>query len=75
MKDFFYLNAGGFKNRAYQCEGYIMFRGQVNVTPKNKDLKPFVVFGTWLYKPEYKLWYCNGRSYMPDILDIKFLED
>lgn len=75
MKDYFCLKAGGLIRRACQCEGYIMFRGQVNVTPKNTDFKPFCLFGTWLYKPEYNCWYCNGKSFMPDILDIEFLEE
>lgn len=69
MKEF--LIAADVKVKALTCEQYIMFRGTVDVTPKNKDFKPFSVYGTWLYKPDTGYWYCNGRSFSPEILGIK----
>ena len=65
------LISAGIKKKALDCEGYIMFIGQVDVTPKNKDITPFALFGTWLYRPDTQCWYCNGRSFTKDIVDIK----
>lgn len=54
-----------------QCEGYRMFQGTATIRPLT-DMKPFDVTGTWLYKPEYKCWYCQGRSYPEAIVtDIR----
>lgn len=47
-----------------------MFFGAMQITPKVNGLKPFVIEGTWLYKPEYKCWYCKGFSYVEDICTI-----
>lgn len=44
-----------------ECEGYKMFFGSAQILPVNRE--PFVVRGTWLYKPQYDTWYCSGRSY------------
>ena len=46
------------------CEGYIMFRGSVKITPVIRPdgtrwKEPFFLTGTWLYKPEVKTWYCR----------------
>lgn len=50
-----------------RCEGYRMFRGSATIVPKNgKD--PYEVFGDWLYKPEWKCWYCAGSSYPEEIV-------
>lgn len=54
-----------------ECEGYKMFNGTMLITPKSEKFKPFEVTGTWLYKPEYDCWYCNGSSYMNKICTIK----
>lgn len=65
-----------------KCDGYKMFHGTVKVTPVRKDVKPFDVTGTWLYKPAEAFgidapegcWYCNEDcggwtgSWTPDIL-------
>ena len=40
------------------CEGYKMFYGTATVTPVT-GRPPFQATGTWLYKPEYKCWYCQ----------------
>lgn len=53
-----------------ECEGYKMFFGTAIVAPKSSTVKPFVVRGTWLYKPEYDCWYVNGRSYNANIVSI-----
>lgn len=55
------------------CEGYKMFYGTMEITPRNPEFKPFIVEGTWLYKPEYGCWYCKGQSYMASI--CKVIED
>lgn len=44
-----------------KCEGYMMFRGTATIAPANGA--PYDVTGDWLYKPEYRCWYCNGSSY------------
>ena len=49
-----------------KCEGYKMFEGTATVRPVS--LPPFDVTGTWLYKPEYDCWYCNGRSFPASIV-------
>ncbi len=68
------LISGGVKKKALTCEGYIMFNGTVDIIPKNTDFKPFSLFGTWLYKPDTGCWYCNGRSFTKDVVDIKEVE-
>ena len=54
-----------------ECEGYKMFYGIMNIAPKTNLVKPFDIEGTWLYKPEYNCWYCNGSSYDASICVIK----
>lgn len=53
-----------------QAEGYKMFRGTIKVTPKNTNIKPFELTGTWLYKSYTECWYGNGRSFPKDIVTI-----
>ena len=53
-----------------KCEGYKMFFGTMQITPKTDVVKPFKLEGTWLYKPEHKCWYCKGFSYMEDICAV-----
>lgn len=45
------------------CEGYKMFKGLMKVGSN-------VIEGTWLFKPEYKCWYCNGCSYPENVCEI-----
>jgi len=33
------------------------------------NAEPYDVTGTWLYKPEYGCWYCNGSSYPQGIIE------
>lgn len=58
-----------------KCEGYMMFKGRATVVPKNEKFPPHEENGTWLYKPEYKCWYVNGRSYPAEIVDIENREE
>lgn len=56
-----------------EVEGYKMFVGVMNVTsfvetPKNAIM--LSIEGSWLYKPEYDCWYCNGSSYPACICSI-----
>jgi hypothetical protein len=56
-----------------EVEGYKMFNGTMWVTsfvetPKNATIN--YIEGSWLYKPEYDCWYCNGRSYPACICTI-----
>lgn len=53
-----------------RCDGYKMFFGAMQVTPKTDIIKPFILEGTWLYKPEYNCWCCKGFSYIEDICTI-----
>ena len=50
------------------CEGYKMFRGSALITPKNDTIIPYRVSGTFLYKPEYDVWYVGGSSYPAKIV-------
>lgn len=54
-----------------QCEGYKMFEGTADIVPINPEIKPFEVTGVWLYKPEFHCWYCNGKSFPEEIVEIK----
>lgn len=48
-----------------------MFRGTMTVTPLN-GREPFTKHGTWLYKPQYDCWYCDGtNSYVARICKVK----
>lgn len=53
-----------------ECEGYKMFEGIVEISPKTDKVNPFTIEGVWLYKPDTKCWYCNGRSFTSDIITI-----
>jgi len=50
------------------CEGFKMFEGSALITPKNDTMQPFRIHGTWLYKPDYDVWYVNGRSYPAEVV-------
>lgn len=56
-----------------EVEGYKMFNGLMKITPKN-DIPLFTLAGDWLYKPEYKCWYGQGRSFGEDICSVLFDE-
>ena len=45
-----------------------MFRGSALITPKNDTIIPYRVSGTFLYKPEYDIWYVGGSSYPAKIV-------
>lgn len=51
------------------CEGYKMFEGKMIIKPKT-NRQPFIEEGTWLYKPDMKCWYANGRSFPEEICCI-----
>ena len=53
-----------------EVEGYKMFVGTMMIFPKCDEIQPFPIEGTWLYKPEYDCWYCNGSSYHNDIVHL-----
>ena len=50
------------------CEGYKMFFGVCQINWASGT--PERVRGTWLFKPEYDCWYCNGRSYPGVIVEV-----
>lgn len=50
------------------CEGHKMFQGWATVTPKAPGFPPMPIYGTWLYKPDTKCWYCAGSSFPEDIV-------
>lgn len=50
------------------CEGYKMFFGVCKINWANGYSED--ILGTWLYKPEYKCWYCNGRSYPASVVEV-----
>ena len=53
-----------------EVEGYKMFYGIMKIFPKNVEIRPYTVEGTWLYKPEYKCWCCSGWYYPEDICSV-----
>lgn len=53
-----------------KCEGYIMFNGVMRIVPKTDKFAPYEEEGTWLYKPQFKTWYCKGSSYPEELCEI-----
>lgn len=54
-----------------ECEGYKAFFGTMLITPKNKNIEPFIIADKdWLYKPQYDCWYGDGRSFMSAICTV-----
>ena len=51
-----------------EVEGYKMFKGTAVIVPKVDNIKPFKVGGTWLFKPEWGLWYVNGMPYSNEVV-------
>ena len=54
-------------------EGFKAFSGIMKVTPMNPNVKPFIIGGDFLYKPDMDCWYCKGRSFLAATCQI--LED
>jgi hypothetical protein len=52
-----------------KVEGYKAFRGTLRVTPKN-EVPPFEITTDWLYKPDAKCWYGDGRSFPAEICEV-----
>lgn len=52
-----------------ECEGYKAFHGDLEITPMNPDIEPFTIYNTdFLYKPDTKCWYGNGRSFPVEVV-------
>lgn len=57
-------------------DGYRAFHGTMRITPTAPGYRGFEVTGDFLYKPEYKCWYCQpfggglSVSYEADICEI-----
>lgn len=53
-----------------KCEGYKMFRGTGEI--RNAQTRALVEtqHGDWLYKPDFKCWYVNGRSYPAECVTV-----
>lgn len=49
------------------CEGYKMFRGRMTVTPGPLATKrePYKLRGTFLFRPDLDVWFCNGDPNFP----------
>ena len=52
-----------------ECESYKMLFGTGLITPVNGK-EPFTERGTWFFKPEFNVWYVNGKSYPAEIVEI-----
>lgn len=53
-----------------KVEGYKAFHGSMRIVPGNLALDPFVIEDTdWLYKPDTKCWYGDGRSFPAEICE------
>lgn len=48
----------------------VNFKGIMRITPKNENIPSFNVKGDWVYKEEYKCWYCGNNSYPEEICSI-----
>ncbi len=57
-------------NKIITVEGYKAFRGKLKVSPKIEKVKPFLVEGDFIYKPDTGCWYGRGCSYAADICEI-----
>lgn len=54
-----------------KVEGYRAFHGTMRITPvKSSGIEPFEITADWLYKPEYKCWYGQGRSFAEEICEV-----
>jgi hypothetical protein len=54
-----------------KVEGYRAFHGTMRITPvKSSGIEPFEITADWLYKPEYKCWYGQGRSFPEEICEV-----
>ena len=51
-----------------ECEGYKMMRGTMVIEPVSAE--PYKLRGTWLFKPEYRCWFCKGASYPEEIVTL-----
>lgn len=60
-----------------KVEGYKAFKGTMRITPKNEKMviSPFEIYGEWLYKPQWDMWYCDGQSYPDDICELLSEDD
>ena len=49
------------------CEGYKMFRGRMTVTPGPlaTNREPYKLRGTFLFRPDLDVWFCNGDPMFP----------
>lgn len=54
-----------------EVEGYKAFNGEMFIKPATDAIKPFTMYGDWLYKPETKCWYGCGRSFSEKICEPK----
>lgn len=54
-----------------KVEGYKAFHGTMRIVPKNMNVEPMIINDTdWLYKPDTKCWYGDGRSFAEEICEI-----
>ena len=44
-----------------ECDGFKMCHGTARIVPMNNN-PPYEMRGIWLYKPEYKCWYCEDET-------------
>ena len=61
------------KAKMIEVDGYKAFRGSMRIKPIN--MPSYVVFGDWLYKPEYNCWYVSRpnhwcESFTADICEV-----
>lgn len=61
-------------NKIIAVEGYKAFKGKMRITPKNPEIKPFDLWGDWLYKPHTGCWYCCGQSFTKNVCTIMEVE-
>lgn len=43
-----------------QCEGYKMFKGTMRLLARLPGANDILYTGTWLYRPDNRMWYLNG---------------
>ena len=50
-----------------KVDGYWAFHGTMRICPKCDNVDPFELTGDWLYKPDTRCWYGQGRSFPVEI--------
>lgn len=59
----------GLTKKMIKVEGFRAFRGTMRISPVS-GAAPFELTGDWLYKPDTRCWYGQGRSFGEEICEV-----